>query len=81
MTFIPNPVKDHLRIGITKEFFGTGNLSFYDVSGKIVLTKIVKPLTESLSLDISKYSPGLCFVILTNETGKIIEKEKLVINR
>ena len=68
ISIYPNPAVDQLTVEITKN--GSGfRLTVFDYAGKLVQDSQFLGLRQTLN--ISQWSSGLYFVVLTNKEGKV----------
>lgn len=73
----PNPAENKLVIKVKAVDY---KLSIIDVTGKLVLNQS-KVSEMSHVLDVSRLSNGIYTVMVTLESGKVLNNEKLVINK
>lgn len=67
----PNPASDQVNISLPS--ISNGKLSFYDISGKLILQKIVVDQNE-VNINTSNLTIGIYNVIFENETTKKVSK-------
>ena len=73
----PNPVKDLLNINITATGAGRYTCNVYDMSGKLVSTRIIAVAngSQSVSLPFSNVGKGAYLVKITDATGEVILRQ------
>lgn len=85
LSFMPNPVKDNVRISFSIPAITKVNLTIYDINGKIITTLINKDLPPGTHQvvwncqdnDNNRVKNGVYFVRL--KAGKFATKEKLIV--
>jgi Secretion system C-terminal sorting domain len=75
VSIYPNPTKGAIKILIPSAEKGIWNIAIMDAVGKTLLQKTTSSNTQSIVMEVSKYT-GIYFVVLTNTTTnkKIVEK-------
>lgn len=71
----PNPVNDYLNIDIDKLESTFLSVSFYDITGKMLLEKGM--LIQKLTVDLSGFNAGT-YILHITEKNKIIGKYKII---
>lgn len=72
----PNPAHNDLQVQLSSAWNGTINLKITDLAGKVVDSRVLQSNGGqiSTSIDISKLSPGVYFLIIINENRKEVQK-------
>ena len=75
----PNPADKSCFAVINSEVAGDANMKLMDITGKVIINNMIALQSgkQTVSIDISKLTPGMYFVVLNN-AGKT-ETQKLVI--
>ncbi len=71
LTVYPNPANDQVSIGMDENMLGS-NLSITDLTGREVLHSTVQ--VSNPQIDIRNLSPGVYFVTVENEKGRMTRK-------
>lgn len=76
----PNPVRDLLNISITSKDAGRYNCNVYDISGKLVSTRVINVVegSQSVSLPFSNFGSGAYIVKITDANREVILRQKLI---
>ncbi len=69
----PNPAKEKCTIKL-KELSGKGNLTFTDITGRIVLTQDIDNSTKTISIDLTTFNKGVYWVAVVNNSNSSIQK-------
>jgi hypothetical protein len=64
---IPNPVSDILRV---QGLAGKNRINITNMQGQVLMTVTTVNVTAR-TIDISRYAPGMYFISITNEKGKV----------
>ena len=73
----PNPTEDNLTIELNLEKEETANFKVYDISGRLLLEK--KLINTKNNLSLKGLSRGVYLYWIKNQNGKVLKKDKLVI--
>jgi hypothetical protein len=76
LTLIPNPADNNLQVK-SKEMFINGELSMYDIYGRLILQTTLPTDKNELNIDVSNIPVGVYSIRLSNNGLK--ETERLVI--
>jgi hypothetical protein len=71
----PNPTKNQLTIA-TEKLNGKIHFELMDLQGRIVNTG---DFEQQITTDVSGFSNGIYFVILKNQEGAILHREKVIV--
>lgn len=75
VTIYPNPVQNQLNINISNNNSSNLNLTLFDLSGKILILKMVQlSNTSNCQLDVSKLHAGLYLLKITSDKQTITKK-------
>ena len=66
----PNPAYEFVRIASKKQI---GEISLYSISGKLQMRSVYETEKE-IELDVSNLTPGLYFIVVNNQSHKLIVK-------
>ncbi len=69
----PNPTRNHCRIKL-KDIFGKVDISFTDVTGRVVLSQTIANPLNDFSIDLSSMKNGVYWVTLINNSNSSIQK-------
>ncbi|ESU29653.1 hypothetical protein FLJC2902T_01250 [Flavobacterium limnosediminis JC2902] len=73
--FYPNPAKDLITVSVKNNQEEISNITIYDISGKIVLSKKFSALITSETIDLSRVSKGMYLIEVTSKSNlKTIKK-------
>ncbi len=75
ITVYPNPASNYIYIQTTQR--NSNNIFIYDMSGRIITSKVMKNNTEAF--DISALSKGLYILQVTNTEGASIYNQKIIV--
>ena len=74
----PNPVKQNLNIKFDSKNNEDLIIQLYNISGKQILTKILKNKNKTETINFEKYNNGVYFLKTISSDGKYIENFKII---
>ena len=80
LVVFPNPVKNNLNIRLSDGINGAFKISIIDIYGNSVVNSHFESNTHSLELP-KNITNGTYFVRVSDETGRIISKSKIIVNK
>lgn len=72
----PNPASDRIEVIISKDIFSKGKLIIHDISGKIMMRRIVSE--NNFAIDISDMQVGVYIIQLQLNNGMSLQKKILI---
>ncbi len=78
ITLYPNPAKSEVTVGFPLNYIGQKNLTIYDLSGKLLITKQFETDYNYEKIDISSLASGYYIVQLQSANGKVSRQKLLV---
>jgi len=78
-SLFPNPAQNAVNISVNNHFIKNASLVITDLQGKTLYKNIVSPNTEMLTINLDKFSKGIYFVKLMNNS-EIYSVKKLIVD-
>jgi hypothetical protein len=74
----PNPVKDILTINATEILHKNLNLEIYNITGQLMLTKVLAKQNISFTINTNSLNNGIYFTVISNDSS--VWKQKIIIS-